>query len=260
MFRGRRPANMPHASSAPPAVGKAYEAASPVRPLVEDVRMRVRGKAAAPFRRDNTGTQAAHEWLFAQEATVRENGLDRYPAAMRLEVQLVSPRVRDWWHEVHRESHNERRAAVSDSVRREASSVQWVRTYGGNDGNLFPRIDVTQGNGDPKRYVAPEGTSLGMLLDGVWHVTPESGWWSEREAADHIIFGTVPSGSVATTMKMRWGNSDIVEEIVPRIRAPTTREEVAEAFDAVLEDYELAPARIGDVNNAVLQLVSKTQN
>lgn len=243
---------------APTSVGRAYATATRVRHLAEDARLVTWGKPSPPFRFTKTGADEAREWFKEQDLRIREAGLDTYPAMWKLELVLEDPGVREWDSQLESAEGSELSTAVVELLNAHPKSLRFVRHEGGYDGAYLPFLEVTQANGLPRRYLAPRTSVLGRLRSRITRIVEEAGWWSQREATDFVVFGQVPSGSVRISTKRTGAPHGEPQEIVLTVCAPTTRDEVAKAFDQVLRENGLRPAKLSAVHNAVLQLVYAT--
>lgn len=243
---------------APSSVGRAYATAAQVRSLAEDARLSIWGKRTPPFKFTKAGADEAREWFLYQDMTVRNAGLESYPAMLKLELFLEAPDVRDWSSELIRAEGANRLAALVKLLAAHPQSLRLFRENGGHNGGYLPSLEVTQANGLPRQYLAPAGTVLGQLHSHVTAIAKASSWWSTREATDYVCFGKIPSASVRVTTKRTWAREEELTEIVLTIRGPTTHAEVAEAYEQVLEENGLQAYKLSDVHNAVLQLVHTT--
>ena len=240
------------------AFGKAVGVAESVKPIVEAFRLSLWAKPDAPF----LSHEAAGRWI----QSVYEQEVD--------ESQQRPHSYSDISVSARRKDGNERFLDDSEAYRKwqetgekkdvglwadlikdmyqdwEIVSDRSVRTYS------EPALKLRFENGSEQWWHVShlsKDTVLGNLYRTCQEVAEKSRLWTLTGALEFILCAFLPTPGVSVTYSMQRGN--FFGPVTITISAPTTVEEVAEAYQKVLDDAGVSPRRLSHKHALLLRLV-----
>lgn len=252
-------------------LGRTYATIEKLRKPVEAVRMAYWSTTRPPFAKTNEGRVEAEAWFADQEARNFDNA-PSIPVTYevthmyrRENDTMVSSRLLSDWHTGQIRNMNVRMQvdkAKLDAITRKSQEWQAKFAQVKNESHQVqvhykqPPLPVLElaSNFQRRKVAAIEGQTLGRLKNDIKELCEASGWWSESEAINHVLFGTISARGVASSYD---GSS---RDITLTISGPATDAEVVEAYREVLERLGRKPLALSVQQEALLRLVAETPN